>query len=322
MRGLMFRNLLLIFILVFASCGGGTRGTGDLEMRGSAVNQDGSPLANVEVFFIGTGDSAVTMDDGSFSIITARFQGDVEFLVVSNEFEVKTTGGSISKEVSVVKVVLKIDLSEDQPSGKQEIEIEEEDHQASSGSGSNSGPNSSNDDSGSSHSGPDNEDNSSSGSDSSSSSSDGNSEVSNDDNSHGGSSDHDESGDDNSGSGSSSNDGSDDQVSDNSGSNNDSHEDDSNSGSQDDNGSGNGDEGDDGGGNDGGDNGDSKIDKEGTIQSIQGANLTVQSLTFFTNSETDFGKRSDLSEFSIGENVRVKAERVGSEWYAYEVRLK
>ncbi len=75
------------------------------------------------------------------------------------------------------------------------------------------------------------------------------------------------------------------------------------------------------GGSGGSGGGEQEIEVTGAITALSATSVTVQGNVFTVDSETDFGHRSSLSQFSVGEIVDAKGRRVNGVLFADRVRL-
>ena len=293
---MLIRIILAIALLVLNSCGGGSRGTGDLTLSGSALSTTGQPIANATVTVAATGDSTRTDAQGNFSLQTAPFAGNVELILEINGSEVVSRGGEITEDVEEVVVNVRVELRREKPEAKQEIEIrkrrnkpEQEDRdEGSKGSGEvptptpspragdkseNSGKNNNRDQN--------------------------NGGSSEDSDNHSGGQGSDDSKGDNNG---------DDSSNDNHGSGSDSSDNNKPSPTETPRPSDSDSE--------------QKLSLRGKIDGLGADYLSLRSYTIFVDQHTEFDKRRSLAEFQVGEEVDVKAELKGQRWIALEVKLR
>lgn len=87
-------------------------------------------------------------------------------------------------------------------------------------------------------------------------------------------------------------------------------------------GGGGGSGGSDGAAGNGGNGGEQEFRVTGPITALTASTVTVEGLVFMVNAETDFGSRSSLSEFSVGETVEARGEIIGGILVAERVRLE
>lgn len=275
--------LLALLSLLIGGCGGGTRGTGDLQLSGDAVSTAGVAFRGATVTFLGTGDSAVTDDTGRFVIVTGEFTGPVEFLINTGEFEVVSRGGELTADAAEVEVNIRIDIT-DTPAATQRIEVKRR-RDRSGGEGEDDGGR--------------------------------------------GRSDDDRDGDDDSGRGGngrgddSDDDEDDDPDDDGKGRGRDDDRGDSRGGSDDDDigGGSNGNGGDDSS-NGGNRPENERFDFRGPISAISSDRITAGGKEILVDSSTQFDGKRSLSEFSVGEEIELRAENRSGVWVATRIKSR
>ena len=261
------KSLSLLFILIISGCGGGSRGTGDLQISGTIYTTSQRPVAGATIALTSAGDEATTDAQGQFLIVTDSFSGSPEFLIESGGKEVLSRGGSVTKDAAEVLVTIEVDLS-DAPTAKQKVEIKRRRSAAEDSKGED--------------------------------------DIDNSDNSSGDSDKGDESED--------------------SGDDKDNSSDDSGENDPQDEGKGSDDRDDADSGNNSGDSDQSSDTTEwrveAPISAIGTESLAIAGRTVYVDSTTKFGSRKRLDQFSVGENVEVRATEIEGVWFAEEVRLK
>lgn len=103
--------ILLMQIIAFPGCGGGTTGTGgtgSTEFSGKILDDSGAPVGNAMVTIEETGDSAVTDDQGNFTVETSIESSSVTVRVQSEATDVKTTVDDIPDEPQSIAVTFEI----------------------------------------------------------------------------------------------------------------------------------------------------------------------------------------------------------------------
>lgn len=83
---MQIRSILLLSLLFFASCGGGTSGSGLKRYEGRIATADNQALSEISVTIENTGDSSVTNSGGEFVIDSQAAGPDVNFLLESPDF--------------------------------------------------------------------------------------------------------------------------------------------------------------------------------------------------------------------------------------------
>lgn len=83
MRKSLIYLILIPLLSLVSACGGGTEGTGGVQIEGKILSEDNVPLSNINVSVTETGDSDLTDADGNFLIdtqlrssIELEFRGD------------------------------------------------------------------------------------------------------------------------------------------------------------------------------------------------------------------------------------------------------
>ena len=126
-------RFLVLFAVVCIGCSGGTRGTGGTEFKGLVQRASGTPVGGAAVTLVGSGDTALTADDGTFAI-TADASGDVSFEI---------NGNGISGQVTVSGVPagsqVRFTISINDDSGDAELGDVQIDDQSDDNSGNDSG---------------------------------------------------------------------------------------------------------------------------------------------------------------------------------------
>ena len=138
---------ILTFLVI--SCGGGTRGTGDLTIEGKLLDNSGSPVSGALITFTKTGDTSTTNNNGEFRLVTQSIEDDTEFLVETNSLELLSTGDRVTKDVETISVVIRLRNENGDPKISHDVTIKkrrdsrdnnkerEDDRRSNSGEGKN-----------------------------------------------------------------------------------------------------------------------------------------------------------------------------------------
>lgn len=97
-------------LAIFVSCaGGGSRGTGGFEYTGSLVSRTGTPLVEVQVTILQTGDSDITDENGVFQIFSDPPNGNTEFIFEREDFTATVTVAEVSRSAVALEVTFQVD---------------------------------------------------------------------------------------------------------------------------------------------------------------------------------------------------------------------
>ena len=274
------RHLVITLLLLSGiGCGGGTRGSGGQLYDGFIGDKSAKPLPGLSVTIVQSGDSAISDQDGRFTIETTPLSGQLSLLVEGNSISTTVQLGEVPEDA--VRIKLSVAIPSGGGSGATAtIEVTERRPQRVPATKTPAG-------SGEDSDRPGNED-------SSDNDDDADEDTSGDggDDSDGGSDD--DSDDDGSGRGGSDNNPADSGDDDNSGGN-----------------SGGGGSGSNGGGSgsDSPRDGD-KRDVTGSISLISGSRVTAAGLEFLVTEDSEFrtseGKKATIGDFKIGASVRAR----------------
>ncbi len=125
LRALTTYLLIASFTLVYVSCaGGGTSGTGGQNFLGRMVSSDQTPLANVTITILESGDSGVTDANGNFLIEADTAGGDLNFEFVRSDINTSLLIPAIPADAELVTLELEYSPPENKVTPKK-IEIKE-----------------------------------------------------------------------------------------------------------------------------------------------------------------------------------------------------
>jgi hypothetical protein len=279
------RHLVITVLLLSGiGCGGGTRGSGGQLYDGFIGDKSAKPLPGLSVTIVQSGDSAISDQDGRFTIETTPLSGQLSLLVEGNSISTTVQLGEVPEDA--VRIKLSVTIPSGGGSGATAtVEVTERRPQrvpatkTPAGSGEDS-DRPGNDGSSDNDDDADDENNDIDGDSGSNSGDDDNSDEGSDDDSN--------------------DDGSDDSPVD-------SGDDDDNSGGN----SGNGGSGSNGGGSgsDSPRDGD-KRDVTGSISLISGSSVTAAGLEFVVTEDSEFrnsdGREATIGDFKIGTSVRAR----------------
>ncbi|MBN8549194.1 MAG: hypothetical protein J0M12_07775 [Deltaproteobacteria bacterium] len=110
-RGLLLCSFV-VFLLQGMGCGGGTTGTGGTgssQFSGRIVSLDGMPISGASVVLEETGDTAISLEDGTFDIESILPGTSATFLVETAEAQASTSIVDIPPGPHDVTIQLKLD---------------------------------------------------------------------------------------------------------------------------------------------------------------------------------------------------------------------
>ena len=113
---------IVILVTMFLGCGGGTSGTGGMTVEGSVQSFQGKSLAGVSVIVLESGDSSVTDTNGLFSIPTTR-RDTLTLSIESSRAIASTQVTEIPEDAVTVRVRLTLQ-SDERGVARREVEIE------------------------------------------------------------------------------------------------------------------------------------------------------------------------------------------------------
>ena len=120
----IYTLFLALFVALAIGCGGGTRGSGGQLFDGFVGDVNGKALIQVNVTVTETGDSAITDENGRFTIKTEDLSGEIEFLLESNSFSGTVVSQSVPSDASKIAVTFVVGDGS-RPEIKTEIEVKE-----------------------------------------------------------------------------------------------------------------------------------------------------------------------------------------------------
>ncbi len=103
--------ITVVCCLCFVQCGGGSKGTGAIELNGKVLTNDGEPIANATVFLAESGDSATTDTSGAFTIESEEQHSDLTFQIVSGELTTSANVAGLPSSYQSVYVIIKVNSS-------------------------------------------------------------------------------------------------------------------------------------------------------------------------------------------------------------------
>jgi hypothetical protein len=106
-----FFSLLLVIVLALMGCGGGSAGTGTgpvVVVQGAVLDESGTPVEDVHVRVVETGNEDTTSSSGEFEIETVPDSGNVT-LEVSSDTGVAYITIDIPEDGGTVSITLRID---------------------------------------------------------------------------------------------------------------------------------------------------------------------------------------------------------------------
>lgn len=104
----VFFSLLSILVLGLGCAGGGTAGTGGIEVSGALKTTDGDPVVNATVTIAETGDSVVTDSSGNFRFDEVEEISAATFVVTVDETALEAESADLPKDAVKVEVELEL----------------------------------------------------------------------------------------------------------------------------------------------------------------------------------------------------------------------
>jgi hypothetical protein len=139
MKFIRFPSFLTILVvpllLCCAGCGGGTEGsggTGNPRIVGTVVDPTGQPIGGAQVTIEESGETTVTMADGTFVLEAEFLGGDVNLSITSGEASAMTTFADLPTDTVEVTVVLEFDSDAEQVDQK-DVDVKREPDQGEGG---------------------------------------------------------------------------------------------------------------------------------------------------------------------------------------------
>lgn len=107
----LFALCCAFLVAILPSCGGGTDGSGVRSFGGQVLSENASPLAGATITVAETGDSAVTDEDGNFSISTRLAEGQTSATFVIQAEAVSTSAvlSDLNPSAAQVGVLIVVD---------------------------------------------------------------------------------------------------------------------------------------------------------------------------------------------------------------------